>query len=81
MPVHAFFLLKWLMTQNRICQQDGHCAACTLRFNCDVRTLTLRLGWLGRQHSDQLARLPGGVDTLRGVCVAGCNDALQALEN
>jgi len=41
---------------------DGHCAACTLRLNRDVRTLTVRVG---HQHAATLQRLPGGVDTLR----------------
>jgi len=55
---------------------DGHCASCTLRLNVDVRTLTVRVG---HQHAATLLKLPGGVDTLRGMCVAGCNDTLQRL--
>lgn len=55
---------------------DGHCAVCTLRLGTDVRTLTVRVG---REHSATLLRLPEGMDTLRGMCVAGCSDTLALL--
>ncbi|CAK0799932.1 unnamed protein product [Prorocentrum cordatum] len=55
---------------------DGFCAACTVRLGSEVRTLTVRVG---REHGAALLRLPGGVDTLRGMCVAGCSDALLRL--
>eukprot|EP00931_Biecheleriopsis_adriatica_P037331 TRINITY_DN21408_c0_g1_i1.p1 TRINITY_DN21408_c0_g1~~TRINITY_DN21408_c0_g1_i1.p1 ORF type:complete len:654 (-),score=159.16 TRINITY_DN21408_c0_g1_i1:34-1968(-) len=55
---------------------DGHCAACALRLGCEVRTLTIRIG---RDQTQSLRKLPGGHDTLRGVCIAGCNDTLSML--
>merc|ERR1712087_1036591 len=55
---------------------DGHCAACTLRLGTDVRTLTVRVGGA---HAATLVKMPGGVDTLRGVCIAGCTDILSRL--
>lgn len=55
---------------------DGHCATCTLRLKADVRTLTVRVG---HHHAAALLKLPGGVDTLRGICIAGCNNTLSAL--
>lgn len=57
---------------------DGHCAACTLRLQGDVRTLTIKVG---HQHAAALLKLPGGVDTLRGMCVAGCCNTLEILGN
>lgn len=56
---------------------DGYCAACTLRFASEVRTVTVRVG---RDHGAALRLLPPGVDTLRGLCIAGCsNDSLARL--
>eukprot|EP00441_Pelagodinium_beii_P004373 CAMPEP_0197690192 /NCGR_PEP_ID=MMETSP1338-20131121/107998_1 /TAXON_ID=43686 ORGANISM="Pelagodinium beii, Strain RCC1491" /NCGR_SAMPLE_ID=MMETSP1338 /ASSEMBLY_ACC=CAM_ASM_000754 /LENGTH=559 /DNA_ID=CAMNT_0043272613 /DNA_START=66 /DNA_END=1745 /DNA_ORIENTATION=+ len=66
----------WLPSCVMAAAVDGHCAACALRLGAEVRTLTIRVG---RQHSVALSKLPGGVDTLRGMCIAGCNDTLSLL--
>jgi len=55
---------------------DGHCAVCSLRLAAEVRTLTVRLG---RDQCRALRKLPSGVDTLRGMCIAGCHDMLSLL--
>jgi len=55
---------------------DGHCAVCALRLGAEVRTLTVRLG---RDQCRALRKLPSGVDTLRGMCIAGCHDMLSIL--
>eukprot|EP00929_Paragymnodinium_shiwhaense_P093208 TRINITY_DN53353_c0_g1_i1.p1 TRINITY_DN53353_c0_g1~~TRINITY_DN53353_c0_g1_i1.p1 ORF type:complete len:712 (+),score=101.38 TRINITY_DN53353_c0_g1_i1:34-2169(+) len=54
---------------------DGHCASCSLRLKSDVRTLTVRMSG-GQSRSI----VPGGGDTLKGLCVAGCSgEVLQRL--
>eukprot|EP00933_Yihiella_yeosuensis_P033074 TRINITY_DN26778_c0_g1_i1.p1 TRINITY_DN26778_c0_g1~~TRINITY_DN26778_c0_g1_i1.p1 ORF type:complete len:603 (+),score=126.60 TRINITY_DN26778_c0_g1_i1:247-1809(+) len=68
----------WLPSCVMAAAIDGHCAACALRLGSEVRTLTIRVG---RDHADALRKLPGGVDTLRGMCIAGCNDTLSLLGN
>eukprot|EP00435_Cladocopium_sp_Y103_P068292 s359_g31.t1 len=55
---------------------DGHCAVCAMRLGAEVRTLTVRLG---RDQGHALRKLPSGVDTLRGMCIAGCHDMLSIL--
>ncbi|CAE8596512.1 unnamed protein product [Polarella glacialis] len=54
---------------------DGLCGTCGPRLQCDVRTLSLRLA-TGHNAG---ALLAVGEDTLRGVCIAGCNDTLSRL--
>lgn len=66
----------WLPSCIMAAAVDGHCAQCALRLGSEVRTLTVRVG---REHLGALQKLPGGVDTLRGMCIAGCNDTLSLL--
>lgn len=68
--------VMWLPSCVAAAALDGHCASCTLNLRSDVRTLSIRVG---RDHAAALVKLPGGVDTLRGICIAGCNDALSRL--
>ncbi|CAJ1397242.1 unnamed protein product [Effrenium voratum] len=66
----------WLPTSVMGAAVDGHCAVCALRLGGEVRTLTVRLS---RDQLRALRKLPQGVDTMRGLCVAGCNDMLSLL--
>ncbi|CAK9000150.1 unnamed protein product [Durusdinium trenchii] len=66
----------WLPSSVVAAAVDGHCAACALRLGAEVRTLTVRLG---RDQCRVLRKLPSGVDTLRGMCIAGCHDLLSLL--
>ena len=66
----------WLPSTVVAAAVDGHCASCALRLGAEVRTLTVRLG---RDQCRALRKLPNGVDTLRGMCIAGCNDMLSLL--
>lgn len=66
----------WLPSSVVAAAVDGHCAVCALRLGAEVRTLTVRLG---RDQCRALRKLPSGVDTLRGMCIAGCHDMLSIL--
>mmetsp|Transcript_64036 Transcript_64036/g.111565 ORF Transcript_64036/g.111565 Transcript_64036/m.111565 type:complete len:957 (-) Transcript_64036:70-2940(-) len=74
--------MRWLPQRVLAAALDGQCQICSPRYNCEVRTMCLRVASAvpaGGSAPGNPGAPAAPADVLPGVCVAGCNNTLAQL--